>query len=239
MYTVDLYLRVRLACRGDRKAIIVRDRPDLSLSRQCRLLSIARSSVYYAAKGESPANLALMRRIDELFLKYPFYGSRQMARQLRREGIHVGRHRVRRLMRLMGLQAIYQPPRTSVPHPAHRIYPYLLKRLTIDRPNQVWCADITYIPVSRGFLYLVAIMDWATRHVLSWRLSNTMDAGFCVEALNEALARCGRPESGRSPTRAAFQCETHAPSWRRRKGMHIGLQKGGQNDPPFLWDLHT
>ena len=180
--------------RGDRKAIIVRDRPDLSLSRQCRLLSIARSSVDYAAKGESPANLALMRRIDELFLKYPFYGSRQMARQLRREGIHVGRHRVRRLMRLMGLQAIYQPPRTSVPHPAHRIYPYLLKRLTIDRPNQVWCADITYIPVSRGFLYLVAIMDWATRHVLSWRLSNTMDAGFCVEALNEALARYGRPE---------------------------------------------
>ena len=118
--------------RGDRKAIIVRDRPDLSLSRQCHLLSIARSSVYYAAKGESPANLALMRRIDELFLKYPFYGSRQMARQLRREGIHVGRHRVRRLMRLMGLQAIYQSPRTSVPHPAHRIYPYLLKR-TIDR----------------------------------------------------------------------------------------------------------
>ena len=180
--------------RGDRKAIIVRGRPDLSLSRQCRLLSIARSSVDYAATGESPANLALMRRIDELFLKYPFYGSRQMARQLRREGIHVGRHRVRRLMRLMGLQAIYQPPRTSVPHPAHRIYPYLLKRLTIDRPNQVWCADITYIPVSRGFLYLVAIMDWATRHVLSWRLSNTMDAGFCVEALNEALARYGRPE---------------------------------------------
>ena len=174
--------RVQAMSRGDRKAIIVRDRPDLSLSRQCRLLSIARSSVYYAAKGESPANLALMRRIDELFLKYPFYGSRQMARQLRREGIHAGRHRVRRLMRLMGLQAIYQPPRTSAPHPAHRIYPYLLKRLTIDRPNQVWCADITYIPVSRGFLYLVAIMDWATRHVLSWRLSNTMDAGFCVEA---------------------------------------------------------
>ena len=170
--------------RGDRKAIIMRDRPDLSLSRQCRLLSIARSSVYYAAKGESPANLALMRRIDELFLKYPFYGSRQMARQLRREGIHVGRHRVRRLMRLMGLQAIYQPPRTSVPHPAHRIYPYLLKRLTIDRPNQVWCADITYIPVSRGFLYLVAIMDWATRHVLSWpakrQLRPTAPSGLWV-----------------------------------------------------------
>jgi len=180
--------------RGERKAMIARDHPDLSLSRRCRLLSISRSSFYYALKGESPANLALMRRIDELFLKYPFYGSRQMARQLRRDGVHAGRHRVRRLMRLMGLAAIYQAPRTSTPHPAHRIYPYLLKGLAIDRPNQVWCADITYIPVSRGFLYLVAIMDWATRHVLAWRLSNTMDAGFCVETLNDALARYGRPE---------------------------------------------
>ncbi len=144
--------------RADRKAIILRDHPDLSLSRQCEVLSISRSSVYYAAKGESPANLALMRRIDELFLKYPFYGSRQMTRQLRREGLCVGRHRVRRLMRLMGLQAIYQAPRTSVPHPEHRIYPYLLRGLTIEHPNQVWCADITYIPVQHGFLYLVAIV---------------------------------------------------------------------------------
>ena len=180
--------------RGERKAMIGRDRPGLSLSRQCGLLSISRSSFYYVLKGESPENLALMRRIDELFLKYPFYGSRQMVRRLRREDIHVGRHRVRRLMRLMGLQAIYQAPRTSDPHPAHRIYPYLLKRMKIDRPNQVWCADITYIPVQRGFLYLVAIMDWATRHVLAWRLSNTMDAGFCVEALAEALSRYGKPE---------------------------------------------
>ena len=179
--------------RGERKAMIVRDRPELSLSRQCRLLSISRSSFYYTAKGESPANLALMRRIDELFLKYPFYGSRQMVRQLRRDGVRTGRHRVRRLMRLMGLAAIYQAPRTSDPHPAHRIYPYLLKGLAIDRPNQVWCADITYIPVQRGFLYLVAVMDWATRHVLAWRLSNTIDARFCVEALNEALARYGTP----------------------------------------------
>ena len=180
--------------RGERKAMIRRDHPDLSLSRQCRLLTISRSSFYYAPKGESTENLALMRRIDELFLKYPFYGSRQMVRQLRRDGVRIGRHRVRRLMRLMGLQAIYQAPRTSEPHPAHRIHPYLLKRLAIDRPNQVWCADITYIPVQRGFLYLVAVMDWATRHVLAWRLSNTMDAAFCVEALNEALARYGRPE---------------------------------------------
>jgi putative transposase len=180
--------------RGERKAMITRDRPDLSLSRQCRLLTISRSSFYYAPKGESPDNLALMRRIDELFLKYPFYGSRQMVRQLRREGVCVGRHRIRRLMRLMGLEAIYQAPRTSDPHPAHRIYPYLLRGLAIDRPDQVWCADITYIPVQRGFLYLVAIMDWATRHVLAWRLSNTMDAGFCVAALEEALAKYGRPE---------------------------------------------
>ena len=180
--------------RGERKAMVRRDHPGLSLSRQCGLLSISRSSFYYVLKGESPSSLALMRRIDELFLKYPFYGSRQMVRQLRREGIRVGRHRVRRLMRLMGLEAIYQAPRTSDPHPEHRIYPYLLRNLEINRPNQVWCADITYIPVQRGFLYLVAIMDWATRHVLTWRLSNTMDASFCVDALNEALARYGKPE---------------------------------------------
>ena len=180
--------------RVERKAMIAPGRPGLSVSRQCRLLSISRSSFYYAPRGESPENLALMRRIDELFLKYPFYGSRQMVRQLRREGVGAGRHRVRRLMRLMGLEAIYQAPRTSAPHPAHRIYPYLLRDLTVDRPDHVWCADITYIPVRRGFLYLVAIMDWATRHVLAWRLSNTMDTRFCSEALNEALAEFGRPE---------------------------------------------
>ncbi len=180
--------------RKERKATICRDHPGLNLSRQCRLLSISRSSYYYAPKGESAENLAMMRRIDELFLKYPFYGSRQMVRQLRREGIRVGRHRVRRLMRLMGLEAIYQTPRTSTPHPEHRIYPYLLKGLAINRPDQVWCSDITYIPVQRGFLYLVAIMDWATRHVLAWRLSNTMDTRFCLEALNEALANYGKPE---------------------------------------------
>ncbi len=180
--------------RGERKAMIRRDHPDLSVSRQCGILSIGRSSFYYRPKGESPKNLSLMRRLDELFLKYPFYGSRQMVRQLRREGVRAGRHRVRRLMRLEGLQAIYQAPRTSAPHPAHRVYPYLLKGLAIDRPNRVWCADITYIPVQRGFLYLVAVMDWATRQVLSWRLSNTMDASFCVEALAEALGRYGRPE---------------------------------------------
>ena len=180
--------------RGERKAMIAPDRPGLSLSRQCRLVAISRSSFYYRPRGESAENLALMRRIDELFLKYPFYGSRQMVRRLRRDGILAGRHRIRRLMRLMGLEAIYQAPRTSAPHPAHRIYPYLLRNLTVDRPDHVWCADITYIPVRRGFLYLVAIMDWTTRHVLAWRLSNTMDARFCIEALREAIARYGKPE---------------------------------------------
>ena len=135
-----------------------------------------------------------MRRIDELFLKHPFYGARQMVRHLRLEGVRIGRRRASRLMRLMGLQAIYRAPRTSDPHPEQRVYPYLLKGMSINRSNQVWCADITYIPVRRGFLYLVAIMDWASRQVLAWRFSNTLEAGFCVEALDEALTRHGQPE---------------------------------------------
>jgi putative transposase len=135
-----------------------------------------------------------MRLIDEQFTETPWYGTRQMARQLRRQGHDVGRKRVRRLMRVMGLTAIYQHPRTTVPHPEHRVHPYLLRGLPIDRPNQVWCADITYIPMRRGFLYLVAVMDWATRKVLAWRLSNTMDVAFCVAAVAEALARFGVPE---------------------------------------------
>ena len=173
--------------RDERKAMIAPGCPSLSQSRQCRLLSISRSSFYYAPRGESAENLMVMRRIDELYVKYPFYGSRQMVRHMWREGVVIGRHRVRRLMRVMGLEAIYQAPRTSTPHPEHRIYPYLLRDMTVVRPDHVWCADITYIPMKRGFLFLVAIMDWATRHVLAWRLSNTMDAGFCIEALNEAL----------------------------------------------------
>ena len=168
--------------------------PKLSVRRQCALLSLTRSTLYYTPVGETAANLKLMRLIDEQFLKTPWYGSRQMARWLQREGHEGGRHRVRRLMRKMRLRPIYQAPRTSDPHPAHDIYPYLLKDLAITRPNHVWCTDITYIPMQRGFLYLVAIMDWATRRVLSWRLSNTMEAGFCVEALDEAIERYGRPE---------------------------------------------
>ncbi|MDE0032471.1 MAG: IS3 family transposase [Deltaproteobacteria bacterium] len=174
----------------ERRAMIKPGHPKLSLSRQCRLLRVSRSSVYHRPKGESAENLALMRRIDKLFLECPFYGSRH----LWREGACVGRHRVRRLMRLMGLEAIYQAPRTTQPHPEHRVYPYRLKGVAIERPNHAWCADITYIPVQKGFLYLVAVMDWATRRVLSWRLSNTLDARFCTDALSEALQRYGRPE---------------------------------------------
>ena len=166
----------------------------LSIARQCRLVSVARSSYYYERRGESAVNLRLMRLIDEQFLETPFYGSRQMTRWLRREGYTVSRKRVRRLMRLLGLQAVFQRPRTSQPHPEHRIYPYLLRDLAITRPNHVWCADVTYIPLERGFLYLVAVMDWASRKVLSWRLSNTLEASFCVEALEEALERYGAPE---------------------------------------------
>ncbi len=165
-----------------------------SITRQCSLLNISRSSLYYHAKGESAKNLELMRQIDKLFTKHPFYGSRQMVRSLAMQGVQVGRHRVRRLMRLMGLCTIYQKPNTSKPHPDHRIYPYLLRELTIEKANQVWCTDITYIPASGGFFYLVAIMDWATRKVLSWRLSNTMTADFCVEALKEAIELYGAPQ---------------------------------------------
>jgi len=166
----------------------------LSIVRQCALLQISRSGHYYRPTGESEDALALMRLIDEAFLESPYYGARQMMRHLHRLGHNVGRHRVSRLMRKMGLRAIYQKPNTSAPHPQNRVYPYLLRNLAVVRPNQVWCSDITYIPMRRGFLYLVAIMDWYSRRVLSWRLSNTMDVGFCVEALQEALARFGTPE---------------------------------------------
>ncbi len=166
----------------------------LSVRRQCALLTLARSNLYYEPKGESAENLRFMAIIDKQFLETPWYGSRQMARYMKREGHGCGRHRVRRLMRLMRLVPIYQEPNTSKKHPQHKIWPYLLRHVAIDRPNQVWCADITYIPMQRGFLYLVAIMDWYSRKVLAWRLSNTMDAEFCVEALKDALANHGTPE---------------------------------------------
>jgi putative transposase len=168
--------------------------PNLSLSRQCQLVGVSRSSFYYKPTQVKPEDLELMRQIDEQYLKTPFYGSRSMTKHFRRLGQKINRKRVQRLMRLMGIEAVYPHPRTSKPHPGHKIYPYLLRNLTIDRPNQVWAADITYIPLRRGFMYLVAVMDWYSRKVLSWRLSNTLDADFCVSALEEAIRLYGRPE---------------------------------------------
>ena len=170
------------------------EHPSLSVVRQCELVSISRSGFYHQPAGETPLNLALMRLIDAQFLDAPWYGSRRMARHLRRAGYTVGRKRIRRLMAKMGLAPLYQRPRTTAPHPEHRVFPYLLRDLVVDRPNQVWCADLTYIPMRRGFLYLVAVMDWATRKVLSRQVSNTMDVEFCLAALEEALERFGRPE---------------------------------------------
>ena len=174
--------------------MVDKSHPKLSVRRQCRILKLHRSTYYYEPVGESAYNLGLMRRIDELFMDLPFFGTRQMRNILRDEGRLVGRKRVKRLMRKMGLMAIYRKPHTSAPHPEHKIYPYLLRNVSITRSNQVWCADITYIPMKRGFLYLVAIMDWHSRAVLSWRLSNTMDADFCVSALEDAMNRYGVPE---------------------------------------------
>ncbi len=168
--------------------------PNLSLSAKCRLLSISRSSMYYQPKLIPSADLALLRLIDQHFLEDPSLGSRRVMMVLRRQGYTINRKKVQRLMRDLGIAAIYAKPNTSAPHPAHKTYPYLLRGLDINRANQVWCTDITYIPMQKGFLYLVAIMDWYSRKVLAWRLSNVMDADFCVEALQEALELHGQPE---------------------------------------------
>ena len=171
--------------------MVGRERHKLSLSRRSRLLGISRGSLYYRPTGESQKNLALMRRIDEQYLKTPWYGARQMARTLRRQGHPVGRKRVGRLMQLRSLAP---GPDTSCKHPTHPVYPYLLRDRRIDALNQAWCADVTYIPLAHGFVYLVAIMDWHTRHVLSWQLSVTQDTSFCLEALDAALECYGKPE---------------------------------------------
>jgi putative transposase len=196
--------------KPDREALLDRAHPKLSVRRQCALLGLSRSGVY-RPKGAAndDADLSLMRRIDELFLAYPFLGSRRMAVMLRAQDERINRKRVQRLMRQMGIVALGPTPNTSKPAPGHKVFPYLLRDLKIDRPNQVWAADITYIPIGRGFLYLVAIIDWASRAVLAWRLSNTMDVSFCVAALEEALARFGKPEifntdQGAQFTSAAF-----------------------------------
>ena len=167
---------------------------ELPVSRQAKVLNISRGSVYYEPRPVSAADLAIMRRIDELHLDYPFAGSRMLRDMLGREGVHAGRQRIATMMRRMGIEALYRRPNTSKPAPGHKIYPYLLRGLKIERPNQVWAMDITYIPMARGFVYLAAVVDWFSRRVLSHRVSITMEADFCVEALEEAVAKHGRPE---------------------------------------------
>jgi len=182
---------------------------DLPLTRQAKVLKLSRSSLYYQPRPVSPADLAIMRRIDELHLDYPFAGSRMLRDLLRGEGVEIGRCRIRTMMKRMGIEAIYRRPNTSKATPGHRIYPYLLRGLTIDRPNQAWAMDITYIPMARGFVYLAAVIDWFSRRVLAWRVSIDMAVGFCLEAVEEALARYGKPEifntdQGSQFTGAAF-----------------------------------
>lgn len=192
-----------------KRAMIEPDHPELSIRRQCNLLGLSRSSYYREFMQETPENLALMRLIDETYLRYPFYGTRQMRNHLRRLGCRVSRKRIQRLMRQMGLQSIAPKKRTSVPHKQHRIYPYLLRGLTIQDPDQVWCSDITYIRLRGGFVYLTAVMDWYSRYVLSWEVSITLDESFCVSALERALRRNPAPkifntDQGAQYTGAAF-----------------------------------
>ena len=181
----------------------------MPITKQAEVLEISRGSVYYLPRPVSCADLAIMRRLDQLHLEFPFAGSRMLRGLLAAEGCKIGRRHVKTLMRRMGIEALYRRPRTTRPEPGHKIYPYLLRGLAITRPNQVWAMDITYIPMARGFVYLAVVLDWATRRVLSWRLSITMEAAFCIETLEDALARHGRPEifntdQGSQFTGAAF-----------------------------------
>jgi putative transposase len=206
----------------------------MPITKQCRLLELSRSSVYYRAVPIPEAQLALMRRIDEIHLKLPFYGSRRIRDQLHREGHKVNRKKVQRLMHLMGISALYPKRRTSLPDQGHRIYPYLLRDLAIERPNHVWCADICYIPMARGFLYLVAIMDWASRKVLAWRLSNTLDTEFCVDALEEALSRHGTPEIFNTDQGAQFTSDAFT-TVLKDAGVRISMDgKGRWIDNVFI-----
>lgn len=191
-----------------RRRLIDGSDPDLSVRRQCELLGLNRSTYYLAPATETEENLELMRQIDRLHTEWPFLGSRRLVVWLQRErGVAVNRKRIQRLMRVMGLEAVYPKRRLSRPQPGHRIYPYLLRGLTIDHPDQVWSADITYVPMQRGFLYLVAVLDWYSRHVLSWQLSNTLDGRFCLETLEQALQTGRRPEIFNTDQGAQFTAE--------------------------------
>jgi putative transposase len=200
---------------------------ELSVRRQCELLRVSRSGLYYEAVGTSQDQLELMRRMDEIHLALPFYGSRKLSLALRAEGHQVNRKCVQRLMRLMGLESIAPKPNTSEPHPEHPIYPYLLRGLAISRPDQVWASDITYIPMKTGFLYLVAIMDWYSRRVLAWRLSNTLESSFCVDALEEALSRFGLPTIFNTDQGSQFTAEAFTKPLRDR-GIAISMDGKGR-----------
>jgi len=207
--------------------------PSLSVARQCSLLDISRSGLYYQPVGISEQDLALMKLIDRQYLATPFYGARRMAAWLRSQHYKVNRKRVRRLMHIMGLAAIYRRPRTSVPAPGNKVYPYLLRGIEVTRPNQAWAADITYIPMERGFLYLVAIIDWHSRYVLSWRLSNTLDVGFCVEAAEEALRKY-RPDIFNTDQGAQFTSEAFT-GLLEHHGVRVSMDgKGSYNDNLFI-----
>jgi putative transposase len=213
--------------------VVDNQHPSLSIVHQCRLLDISRSGLYYQPKGISEEDLTLMKLIDRQYLATPFYGTRKIAVWLKGQSYSVNRKRARRLMRVMGLKAIYRRPRTSNPAPGHKIYPYLLDGMKITRPNQVWAADITYIPMARGFLYLVAIIDWYSRYVLSWRLSNTLEAGFCVEALEEALKK-GKPDIFNTDQGAQFTSEAFI-GLLEKHGIRISMDgKGSYNDNLFI-----
>lgn len=199
----------------------------LSIRRQCELVRVPRSGFYYEPTAPDADELSVMRLIDALHLEHPFYGSRKITLDLRAKGQDVNRKRVQRLMCLMGLEALVPKPKTSEPHPEHVVYPYLLKRLKITRPNQVWATDITYVPMKNGFLYLVAIMDWCSRKVLSWRLSNTLDSTFCVEALEEALIAFGAPEIFNTDQGAQFTADAFT-SVLRACGVAISMDGKGR-----------
>ena len=200
---------------------------EVTIMRQCELLDLCRSSLYYQPQPVCPADLRLMRRIDELHLQYPFFGARRLAKMLQRDGFEIGRRRVGTLMRLMGIEAIYRKKRTSIPGKGHRIYPYLLSNLAIERPNQVWATDITYLPMARGFAYLVAILDLYSRKVLAWRVSNAMTTDFCIEAVQEALTRYGAPEIFNTDQGSQFTDEAFTTQL-QCKGVRVSMDGKGR-----------
>jgi len=213
--------------RAERRAMVERENPGPPIAQQCRLLAVSRSAVYRKPAAVSAEDLAVMGLIDRHYLARPYYGSRRMAAWLATQGHVVNRKRVQRLMRLLGLVAIYQRPNTSKPAAAHKIYPYLLGGLAIDRVNQVWCADVTYIPMAKGFLYLVVVMDWASRAVLAWRLSNTLGAEFCIETLEEALSRYDRPEIFNTDQGSQFTSDNFTGTLKRH-GITISMDGKGR-----------